>query len=381
MKIGFAITAYDKFEEAKILFEIIRKEFNNYYPISFCSNHKNAEKWAKKEKPEIFTQGVDYEIPGGELTLPSPRRTSMVLRSTDTVQKSCKGALQLDVDYIIHMHADAWVLSEEKIIKLVTELKNRNQYFAVRGLGFSWMGTDTPLGHIDDHFFVFNKNFVVEKKFFDFSVEEFWPHKLSIHGILTINLISKIGLSNIWYYKLVNNLEWWDGRKINCTINYAKPCNYDPEYEMLHVHRGSFPEDYGQKVQAMFLKQCSFNKSEYIQHYIKKYNVSKNILISELKEYEDLLNKLLRKRFFYVNDRKCNRDFKEKEKILNEKSMVKLIYRLIKFLYHKIIKGNRQAFLLNPVIYPERITDYYKNHIILHLKKRSVMNWINKLEN
>ena len=55
MKLGFAITAYDKFEEAKILFEILRNEFKGYYPISFCSNHPKSKEFVSPTVTAVKT--------------------------------------------------------------------------------------------------------------------------------------------------------------------------------------------------------------------------------------------------------------------------------------------------------------------------------------
>jgi len=383
MKIGFAITTYNKFEEAKILFDIIRKEFKGDYPISFCSNHPSAKNFVKKEKPEIFTQGINYPLSPGPIPLPSKRRTLLIMRATDTIQKSCQGVLKLNVDYIIHMHSDAWVLNEKKLRTLIERIIEKKKKFAVRGLGFSWMGTDTPLGHVDDHFFVFDRKFAIEKKFFDFNVEEFWPHKLSIHGILAVNLISKIGLNNIWYYKNAEKLEYWDGKKLIIPGDHLKPAVYDPEYEMMHVHRASFPEEYGKKVQALYLKKAGFKNSEYIQNFIQKYYISESKLINDIQNEENKLNRKLKVQLYYLN-RVNTRDFTKKREILKIgfcKLILKAIYGYIfLFFKRKILKKGKFDFLLYPVVYPQKISDYYFN--ILNTKNcpSRKNKWLEELE-
>jgi hypothetical protein len=46
IKIGFAITTYDKFEEAKILLNILEC-FEKDYPVALCSNHPDGEQFAE----------------------------------------------------------------------------------------------------------------------------------------------------------------------------------------------------------------------------------------------------------------------------------------------------------------------------------------------
>ena len=53
MKIGIAITTYDKFEEAKILFDIIRS-FEQDYPIAFCSNHPDGKQFAENNNIKYY---------------------------------------------------------------------------------------------------------------------------------------------------------------------------------------------------------------------------------------------------------------------------------------------------------------------------------------
>jgi len=379
MKLGFAITAYDKFEEAKILFEILREEFQEYYPISFCSNHPKATEFAKTEQPEIFTEGFDYRFPQKELHPSTLNRITFKLRSTETVQKSCLGALSLDVDYILHVHADAWVLNEKKLRALLKEVKKRNKKFVIRGLGLSYMGNDTPLGHMDDHFFIFEKEFAIERRFFDFNVEEFWPHKLSVHGILITNLISKIGLSNIWYYRNEIDLTYWDGKKKISPKSPAKPSNYDNDFEFLHLHRQSFPLDYGKKIQALYLSEAGFNKSDYIKEFLDRYLMPKDQLINELNEIERKTNNQLKRRlFFLVNP--DNRDFSDKKKILNNYQIRHSFKWLLQYVYLNMFPKARHLSLLPPQIYPKAITKFYKEDLDFHEIVGGERDWLSELE-
>ena len=268
MKIGFAITAYDKFEEARILIEIIRKEFKGDYKISFCSNHGDTH--------------VPKELKD---------RISIVLRVTDTVQKSCMNAMTMDVDYIIHMHSDAWVLSEDKLIELVRSMIQRNKKIAIRfgGEGLNHF-THQALA-MDDHFFVFEKKFALENKIFDFKPEFLFPENFDIHEMLFFNIWIKAGLENIWCYR-------WNGQLVNyddtlLKNNTLNPVGYDPYYKFLHVHRGSLPATYGEQIQARYLKECGFSRSDFIQQFINQHLSDNDKMLKELKIIEDMLDSKL----------------------------------------------------------------------------------------
>lgn len=354
MKIGFAITAYDKFEEAKILFEIIREEFQENHEISFCSNHEKGKDFAKKEGIKYYAQGRNIPYYGGDIHRPDTlkNRVSIVLRSTDTVRQSCQNALNMDVDYIIHMHSDAWVLNEKKLIDLISELNLNKKKFALRGAGLEELYQDAPLGHMDDHFFIFDRKYCLDNKVFEFKPEHFFPHIFTVHGILFINILTKIGLDKIWYYQNTKNLLNYDNKVLG--MRTVKPVSYDPIHEFFHLHRGSFPDNYGKKIQAVYLKEAGFNKSEYINKFINENYENRSKLIIELNSIEFKIDKKL-KRYFYPQKVIQNREINYKEKLLQHSNFKKFIYNLSyrfgKAIYLKVKNKNKI----------DDIADFYKN--------------------
>lgn len=293
MKIGFAITAYDKFEEAKILIEIIRKEFKGDYKIAFCSNHPDGKKFSDENQIDLYTQGRDIKYYGGDRHSPSLMRDriSIVLRSTDTVQTSCLSSLKLDVDYIIHMHSDAWTLSEERLLELVGQMKFLNKKIAIRGEGLEAGNAGRAIA-MDDHFFVFEKEFCMKHRVFEFLPEYFFPERYDVHEILFMNILAKAGLNHIWYYRNTRQLYNYDGKKL--LMRTVRPVSYDTYYCFLHVHRESFPESYGKSIQALYLKKCGFTNSEFITKFINQFYVEETVLISTLTDMEQLINKKLK---------------------------------------------------------------------------------------
>lgn len=356
MKIGFAITAYDKFEEAKILFEIIRKEFCGNYEISFCSNHAEGSDFAKREGIDYYIQGRDIPYYGGDIHRPDTlkNRVSIVLRSTDTVRRSCENALKMDVDYIIHMHSDAWVLNEKELIDIVSKLKKSNKKIALRGAGLETLYQDTPLGHMDDHFFIFEKKFFIESNVFNFKPEHFFPHVFTVHGILFINIITKVGLDKIWYYADTKNLLNFDNRELN--MRTVKPVSYDPKYGFLHVHRGSFPDEYGKIIQAIYLREAGFSNSKFIADFINTYYEDRSNVIDELEIIERRINKKLKMYGFPSKDIN-NREIVYKNKLAEEANVKKMFYNLSFNLMRRFYNRIRKVEKI------EDITKFYNNKV------------------
>jgi len=226
-------------------------------------------------------------------------RAKLRLQALDGVQKSCQGALKLDVDYVIHMHSDAWTLSEEGLIRFIGQLKDRKKMLAVRGDGLEHVDyckdPATACGHLDDHFFAFNRKYFEENKILDFIPEELFPHKYSIHGMLMMLFTVKVGLHNIWYYRFTKDMVNFDGKRH--LIHNIKPSILDTTYGFLHVHRTSLPNDYGRKIQAMYLKHWRLNKQSLVlYHFIQKYYSFD--AIQKLLDIENRLNGQLRRRLF-----------------------------------------------------------------------------------
>lgn len=340
MKIGFAITAYDKFEEAKLLIEIIRKEFIGNYPISFCSNHPDGEQFAKANCLDRYIQAREIPYWNGDIHNPDLMRDrlSIVLRSTDTVQKSCLNALEMDVDYIIHMHSDAWVLDETRLIELVNTMIHLNKKIAIRGGARFDCISPSQMLCMDDHFFLFEKKFCQENRIFDFSPEFFFPDRYNVHEILFLNILVKAGLHNIWYYRNTKQLQNYDQREL--ALNTVRPVSYDPYFHFLHVHRGSFPGKYGQKIQAKYLMEHHFSKSLYIQSFIEKNTKNLEQCMEKLFELERNLNRKL-SFWGYSKEILDDREIITKQQLLKKTKIYTFISNRAKKTIKKLINNNK----------------------------------------
>ncbi len=294
MKKGIAISVYDKFEELAILVDIIRQNFSDKYLIAVCCNHPQGESHISKLDIDGYVQGRDIFF---SPKLPwSQGRPLIVCRNTDTVQRSCTKAIELGADVVMHIHCDAWPLNESKLNEHFALVSERGKKFAARGYGFGFYGRDVPIGRIDDHFFFFNAAYLKEIKFFDFNPLEMLPHKLSIHGILCMQILVKLGLKNFLLYHDQSGCECWPGQEKHLPWYPVKPSSYDPVRYFLHVHRQSYPEDWGQQLQAFYLRKNGMTKGDCIETFLRKYTMPEEELVRLLNtEYCSLLRSLRRR--------------------------------------------------------------------------------------
>lgn len=294
-KIGIAISLYDKFEELAVLVDIIRNNWKNKYLISVCSNYPDAKNKIKELNIDIdkFTQGEDIFFSPKEMK--GVRKVvNLYCRVLDCLRKSCKGAEDLGADYVMHLHTDAWPLKEEGLLQIISCMKKNNYRAATRGFGMTKYGHDCPLGHIDDMFFIYNVDYFRRIGFFNFNTLEMLPTRLSIHGILATLLVSRVGVSNLYLYDNHTKFKYWDGTPKNPFRGRANPSAFNEDNGFLHVNVGSFPDDYGKKVQAMYLKTYGLIKGKYIQEFLSKHYIPKNQLCDELGSIERKLKLKLR---------------------------------------------------------------------------------------
>jgi len=307
-KLGVAITAYDKFEEARILVDILRKEFNNEYVIGFCSNHPDAKKISADWDINCFSSSrnisfIEPTTAESTMTDTSFARFLIQIRALDSILISCKALMKEDVDYIVHVHSDAWFLKEKSLAEIISGLNKRNKILAVRGNGLETISNpisnknSSAFGMADDHFFFFEKESFKQNHVFDVKPEELFPHKYSVHGMLMSIFVVRLGLSKIWYYRFLKDC--YGIRMKPLGVNSIKPFSFDPIYDFIHLNRGSFPGDSGKSLQACLLAKYMDNKrSDMIRDFIDRYYVDEEHLLKGLVELDDSLNKKLRHRLY-----------------------------------------------------------------------------------
>ncbi len=373
---GIAISVYDKFEEVGVLIDIIRKNWKENYFISLCSNHPEAKKYIKDLDVNNFTQGSDIKF-SPEMPWKWRGRTNLVCRVLDTIKKSCLGAIEGGAEYVMHLHSDAWPLDEYFMINIINKMKENNKKAAVRGFGLTYYAPDTPLGNMDDMFFIFESDYFKKISFFNYHPLELFPHKLSPHGVLILLFLGKVGIKNFFYYADYSQLEYWDGKKKILPFERAKPSIFDPITKLLHVHTDAFPNELGKSVQAYYLVKYNVTKGENIKRFIEKYYIPKEDLFEKLKRIEDELDRGIRRlgynpiifgRNFSLKRKILKKPKKEKIKILIKNLINSFYYKIIKKrdlrtlnLYHDSLWPYKDIYqLYNEIIIPEDFPDEYK---------------------
>jgi hypothetical protein len=327
MKIGIAISLYNKFEELGVLIDIIRNNWKGEYVISVCSNHPNPEPFIKDLDIDVFTKGEDILFNNDIEWM--RRSVNFRSRVADCIKKSCNGAMDAGADYVMHLHTDAWPLKEEEVLKVVKEMKKKKKVLAIRGMGFSRFRHDCPTGHIDDMFMIMESKRIRDKKFLEFNTIAMLPQKLSIHGVLSLLMVGRVGLENIYHYDNHIGHVFWDKRSHPGDLERGIPSMYDPKRGMLHVHVGGFPQDLGYSVQAMYLVDNGITKGENVQAFLKKYLVNRNQLLRRLRKIEKKMNfKLKWLGFPILKYGRFGRNFQKKQKYLDKPIKNKLKYWL-----------------------------------------------------
>ncbi len=363
MKIGILITMYDKFEEASLIIDMIRS-WRGDYVIGLTCNHPYGEQFAKEKGVDVAINPRDIKFekrPWGESTFYFDQNVNFMLRIRIhyAISQGCRiMTKKTKCDFIVHTHCDGWFLSEDKLNMLVETLATKNKAIAVRGTGLGdiykpWT-SNTAFGQADDHFFVFDRKFALERKMWEYKPEDMLMKKHSVHGTLMNIFAVKGGFSNIWYYKThESSLDYAGKMSID---NEVKPCLYDPDYGLLHVHRGSLPPGWGEALQAWFILEYSNYYEDIVT--VRQFcndRVCSNI-INWIQRANKKLDKKLKIRLF--------------PKIILNKS--RLTYKellLEKFTYKTFIKNIRTRIMtwLSKKIFPEvDVVGLYSDKLHLH---------------
>ena len=211
-KYGIAITLYDKFDELAILHDIVRYNFKYPFYLYVCSNHPDAEEEITKRNLRLdgFTSGENIEFQRkneketfftwSQVNLNSPIEFPVLTsRTVDSVQRSCKLAIEDGCDYVMHVHSDAWPLSEKELLKLFSQMEQEDYWLMLRG-DIDYITAVRPFGFFDDHFFFFNVEKIVEYRVFEFDVLDLLPHRFSVHEIFPILFLTRLPRRRVFQY-------------------------------------------------------------------------------------------------------------------------------------------------------------------------------------
>jgi hypothetical protein len=225
MKVGIAISVYDKFDFVATNVNIIRKAWKEITAyISVCCN--DTETYCKLESLDIdrLIRGEDYEM----LSKHGRR-----LRAHDCTRKSISGALEA-VDYVIHWMGDAFALNDRKILDLIDEMEERGAVFAGRGLGLAFSNNKAPYGDIDDHFFIVKSDAALECGLFSMSnhgtVSKLIGQGCAPEGVLAKIARDSFGDELIHIYSNMSECETVEG----APPRRIPPINLDSDRGFLH---------------------------------------------------------------------------------------------------------------------------------------------------
>jgi len=208
--IGISVSLYDKFEDLDILMDIVRSNWDEPYYISVCSNHPDADERlaALEHSPDEFQQGAQIRL---DNSLSKFRYdTNFTYRVYDSIGTAVRGAYECEsVEHVMHVHADAWQLSETGLKDLLEEMDQRNAAVAFKSdIGFrndAW-----PPGRFMDQFICFDAAAARRVDLYEHSPLEF-PPMCSNHQILPILCLGKFGWSKLYRYSNRFEEEYWDG--------------------------------------------------------------------------------------------------------------------------------------------------------------------------
>ena len=285
---GVAISLYDKFDDLAILVDTIRHNWESDVFISVCSNHPQTEVKIDADNLDIdqFQRGAQIRY-DNELS-ESRGRNNLHLRIYDNIRTSCRPIIEnTEVDYFMHLHADAWPLTDSGFDAIIHELENERAAVAFPS-ETEMFHESYPPGFIEDQFIVFDNAVARDVDLFDQKPLELPP--MSIHILLGMILTSKFGWNRLYQYTNGTKRIHWDGFPSPTNV---RPMFYNPEYDQLHVATGDFDETLGKELQAYYLAKYELTEGENISRFLEKYERPKGKLFRDLEAYFNSLSKQL----------------------------------------------------------------------------------------
>jgi hypothetical protein len=288
---GIAISLYDKFEEISILVDIIRENWDEKYYISVSSNHPSAQQRAEELDIDVdeFSQGAQIRY---DDSLPGPRGgNNLHYRIYNNFRTASRPVIKNEnVEYMMHLHADAWPLSESGLYDVIDEMERKDVAVAFPSMTKHFTGRYPP-GTFEDQFIVFDTKSARDVNLFEHSTVEFPP--TSIHYLLPMICIVKFGWGDIYQYTNGSEREHWDGTPSTKIKNDARPMFFNPKFDQLHIAAEDFDGSLGKELQAHYLSKFNLNRGKSISEFIDKHHRSKDQLFADLESYLENINKQL----------------------------------------------------------------------------------------
>lgn len=392
-KIGIAVSVYDKFDDLAILHDIIRENWNQEYYLAVCCSHPNG----REELLDKRNLDIDEYLDGSEIEFcpnnmeGKQRGIHLHSRIANQIKKSCK-ACAMNSNYVMHVHADAWPLKEDKLNTLVDEMDKKSKKAAFKGPGPTYRTYEFRIGLASDMFLVFDSNYALENEVFEFNPLEIMPDA-NIETTVMLLLFGKIGWSNVYNYSDSVSDTYWDGKPLQKPR--VNPCIYDQKYNLLHCDRNQVPKKLGKSLQAIFLEKNKLEKGENIKKLRNKHLKSSEAVFNELNKIERQMD--IRLKLLGFDMEGLGRNFGNKETRLNMKNSKKIIYalknyfeigyyKLNRILFHilpkevltkerNIYKENRSANILPNSEYPQTYKNLYQLNVDREKMPKNLELW------
>lgn len=346
-KVGLVISVYDKVDDLEICIELAKKA--GFHSILVVAENESAAKSALADsnvERVHFLESCEFK--------PSNDKFEFFKSITNRVWSAQRTGLRIlarETDFVMHTHADGWILDGESVNSVIKKLDADDLDFAFRGMGFTFINfPGSPTGTIDDHFYIVRSSTILASKFINKPLIDFLPGYFNIHGILSTWIISEIGLSKSFHYDDTKKWKNWDGSRRNyANGNPLRPFVYSEEHQLLHCHSDDFPENLGRAIQAMYLLKAGH--SEYST--ILKNFVTTNLdgsCIEKLQRIYKFKSRSLKRYLDFDEDYK-NLDFIERKLNLYRKTFIKSIFNnalrcMFRPVFRKVSKGRGGFFPL-----------------------------------
>ncbi|NQV41133.1 MAG: hypothetical protein HQ506_02160 [Candidatus Marinimicrobia bacterium] len=301
MKIGFAIAVYDKYEEVEVCADIIKTNFKKIssYICVGSNNPQIHDHLGTNPNIDRIVAGEDLK----QLHHTSKKRFNLsigdvavsVMRTASNTFASVNHLIQVNVDYIVILHSDSWILNQDKLIGLIEIMEKNEKSFAFRDLNFYYTHpfSDKPSPYLVDFFMVVKKEFIVENNIFNFDSFSLIPGILTnVHSLFFYLIAIKIGWKNVLCYSSYKNFQFWDETPVYYN-RYLAPYAYDPLFENIHINVGSFFDNLGEALQAKILKEKML-VGPYIDKFVDKYFVEPHQLAQRLEYYDNHYSRKLK---------------------------------------------------------------------------------------
>lgn len=267
MKGCLAISVYDKYDDLRnCIFSARHSNFSDIYVFA------TADANVTELKKICQSQNVDLTIVQSSQFHSTSSKAEFFRMITPRIwdlQRTAVLKLAESYDYIVHTHADGWILGK-KFHEFIEErfLRRPSLQFLFRGLGSKYKNiVGSPLGSIDDHFYVINLRNLSNLSFFEKTYDSFGVDNINIHGILSLFAFVDCHRSRILHYDDTHLWVDWHGSKRDSRYgNPLRPFVLNHKLGLIHCHTDDFPELLGYKLQLNLWKNYGLPEEAFSNH-------------------------------------------------------------------------------------------------------------------